>query len=78
MLCPNCNIVMIKGRYEYYCYHCGHVIDDYIYYGGNVKATKESLYNAWRCNFRQTMSEAKIINGRAILNNRMACPVRCR
>jgi ribosomal protein S27AE len=77
MFCPNCNVLMKKSKYEYYCFQCGHVIDDYIVLKIKTKISKYELYYSWKCNFKQTLNETKIINGRHLLKIKEMCPVRC-
>ena len=77
MLCPNCNIEMMKGRCEYYCYHCGFTIDDYLELVVKNKIGSAPYYTAWRANFKQTMSQERIVNGRVLLNERIRILVRC-
>lgn len=77
MLCPNCNIDMMKGRFEYYCYHCGFTIDDYLEFVTKRSISNSPYYTAWRANFKQTMAQERIVNGRVLLNERVRIPVRC-
>lgn len=61
--CPNCRLELIKGRYEYYCNQCGYVMENEIFNFVKIK-DKQKAYYAWRCNFKQTLNQEVIKNGR--------------